>query len=104
MSKNKNILDSLIKKGKIMVFSGTYCPYCDIAKSTLTKLNVKYDVRDLDKEPLDSQTLKQLNKLCGFTSIPKIFVGEQCIGGNDDLQELVRTGEFKELLKKENLI
>lgn len=101
---SKNILESLIHKGKIMVFSGNHCPYCDIAKATLTKLNIKFDLRNLDEEPLDSQTLKQLNNICGFTSIPKIFVGEQCIGGNDDLQELVKSGEFEELLKEEKIL
>lgn len=101
---SKNILETLIQKGKIMIFTGNDCPYCDIAKETLKSMNLKFDSRNLDDDPLDALIEKQLNNICGFTTIPKIFVGEQCIGGNNDLQELIKSGEFEELLKEEKIL
>ena len=98
-----DVLTSLIQKGKIFIFSGTYCPYCDIAKSTLKKLNIPFDYRELDINPLSSQDAKRLNNICGFESIPKIFVGLNCIGGNSDMQDLIKSGEFFEILKSEEI-
>jgi glutaredoxin len=86
------------------MFTGNDCPYCDMAKEALLKMSLKFDTRNLDEEPLDQLIEKQLNNICGFTTIPKIFVGEQCIGGGSDLLELIKSGEFVELLKEENIL
>ena len=101
---SNNILEKLIKKEKIMVFTGNNCPYCDMAKDALNKMNLKFDIRNLDDEPLDPLVQKQLDNICGFTTIPKIFVGLQCIGGGNDLKELIKAGEFEDILKEENII
>ena len=99
-----NVLQSFIQKNKVFVFSGTYCPYCDIAKSTLTKLGVNYGYVNIDIDPIfTSDVLKKLNTICGFETIPKIFVGEYCIGGNDDMQELLKTGELKQIFDDEGI-
>mmetsp|Transcript_28171 Transcript_28171/g.29364 ORF Transcript_28171/g.29364 Transcript_28171/m.29364 type:complete len:104 (+) Transcript_28171:28-339(+) len=100
---NKGVLETLIQSGKVMVFSGTYCPYCTVTKNTLNKLGIPYQVRELDIDPIDSKTKKQLDTMCGFTSIPKIFIGTNCIGGNDALQELVESNEIFELLSDEGI-
>lgn len=38
----------------------------------------------------------------GATSLPKVFVNGNCVGGCAELSELVSTGEFDEMLKKSN--
>jgi len=97
------ILKKLIKPGQVFVFSGAYCPFCIIAKRTLSKYKIEYKERDLSEEPLDSHTRKQLNNLSGINTIPKIFIGEICIGGNSALQEMISTGELFDLLDEENI-
>lgn len=101
---NKSILDTLIVPKTIMIFSKTWCPYCDEAKSTLKKLNIKYNIIELDVQPLSNFDLKRLDKICGFDTVPKIFVGKLCIGGNSDMQDLIRNGEFNKLLTDEGIL
>lgn len=48
--------------------------------------------------------LKRLDKICGFDTVPKIFVGKLCIGGNSDMQDLIRNGEFNKLLVDEGIL
>ena len=37
-----------IQENNVMVFSKTYCPYCEKAKSALNGLDVKYGLIELD--------------------------------------------------------
>ena len=36
----------------------------------------------------------------GATSLPKIFIGGECIGGCDELSELAKSGELETMLSK----
>jgi len=97
-------LDNLIKSNTVFVFSGTYCPFYDLAKEQLTKMNIKFGLRNMDIEPFqDPKIEKKLDNISGIDTIPKIFIGKQCIGGYSDMQELVKSGEFYELLDSEGI-
>lgn len=96
-------LFDLIKPNQVFVFSGTYCPYCDRAKASLKKLGVAFLHREIDLEPLSKSDEIKLDELSGFDTIPKIFVGKKCIGGNSDLQELIKSGEIYNILEAEKI-
>ena len=42
-------VDSAIEKNKVVVFSKSYCPYCSMAKDTLTSTGVHFEVLELDE-------------------------------------------------------
>ena len=44
----KALTTNAIKDNKVMVFSKSYCPYCQKTKSTLDGLGIKYGVFELD--------------------------------------------------------
>ena len=93
----ENVEDAL-GSNKVFVFSKTYCSYCTKAKAHLDKLGVKYDAVECDVVSLSDNQKDQLQKLSGFTSFPKIFIGTKCIGGCDDLLKLDSEGTLKTCL------
>ena len=97
-------LSQYIANKKIMVFSWTKCPFCVKAKNTLTKLGLKFEAKEIDVDPFKNKnTLEELDKLCGFETVPKIFIGNRCIGGCDDMHELIDNGHFEKILKEEGI-
>ncbi|EHS63511.1 uncharacterized protein PGTG_21687 [Puccinia graminis f. sp. tritici CRL 75-36-700-3] len=97
-------IDTLISSNKVLIFSKSYCPYCDRSKSFLNdKLKskqIKIKSLELDLEPNGSiiQTLlsKRLNK--EKITVPQIFINSQHIGGCDDLLTKEQKGELDQLL------
>jgi glutaredoxin 3 len=47
-AKNAAYVEDLIKTNKIVVFSKTWCPYCNKAKKLLESLNENYFALELD--------------------------------------------------------
>ena len=89
----------LLGPNKVFIFSKSYCPYCDRAKSLLNKLKVPFDYVECDEIPLDSTQKSQLFSLSGISTFPNIFIGNKSIGGCDNLMKLEKSGELKTLLK-----
>ncbi|KAA1073021.1 glutaredoxin [Puccinia graminis f. sp. tritici] len=97
-------IDTLISSNKVLIFSKSYCPYCDRSKSFLNdKLKskqIKIKSLELDIAPNGSiiQTLlsKRLNK--EKITVPQIFINSQHIGGCDDLLTKEQKGELDQLL------
>jgi glutaredoxin 3 len=81
---------------QITVYSGPNCPFCDRAKLLLKKKGAnfqEFNVRaDADK------LAEMMQKSGGKRSIPQIFVGNQHIGGCDDLYALDSAGKLDALL------
>lgn len=50
MSAAKTRAQSLINDNAVVVFSKSYCPYCDSSKKLLDSLNAKYTTLELDLE------------------------------------------------------
>lgn len=99
MNKSSNILEKYIQHGQVSIFSKSWCPYCVKAKDTLNKLGVSYKLLELDQNPLSSEDENKLNTLAKIKTVPKIFFGVNCIGGNSELQKLVSSGEVKSYLE-----
>jgi len=80
----------------IVVYSGPNCPYCDRAKLLLKKKGVTFEEFNVRS---DSEKLAEMmQKTNGKRSIPQIFIGEQHIGGCDDLYALESAGKLDALL------
>jgi glutaredoxin 3 len=50
MSAAKNRAQQLINDNAVVVFSKSYCPYCDSSKKLLDGLSAKYTTLELDLE------------------------------------------------------
>ena len=78
------------------MYTGDPCSFCEAAKALLKSKNVEIEEFDVWKDP--SKAKEMLQRTNGARTIPQIFIGEQYIGGNDQLQEFNRSGELDKLL------
>jgi len=76
----------------ITIYLTTFCPYCIRAKSLLNTKKVQYTEINLDEEP--QRRAEMIQKSKGVTSVPQIFIGEEHIGGCDDMYALERQGKL----------
>ncbi|KXG45217.1 Glutaredoxin [Penicillium griseofulvum] len=96
MSAAKTRAQSLINDNAVVVFSKSYCPYCDSSKKLLDSLNAKYTTLELDLEEEGAAIQSALAEISSQRTVPNIFINKQHIGGNSDLQG---KKDLKELLK-----
>jgi glutaredoxin 3 len=79
----------------VTVYCTTWCPFCDRAKALLEQRGVPYTSVNLDDDPTFRQRLVEIS---GRYTVPQIFIGEQGIGGFQELRALDRSGALDELL------
>ena len=75
----------------ITIYTTRFCPYCVRAKALLDSKNVSYAEIAVDSDHEQRGIMEQRSKQ---TSVPQIFIGEQHIGGCDDLHELEAVGKL----------
>lgn len=74
-------------KGRVLVYSILGCPHCMRAKNTLQELGVPYTDVSLDKFPHLRQDMQMRTQK---RTVPQIFFNAKHIGGNEDLQNLIK--------------
>ncbi|GAA6039451.1 hypothetical protein JCM8097_009553 [Rhodosporidiobolus ruineniae] len=95
----KQIVEQKIEEGgRIVVFSKSYCPYCNATKKLLKDLGEDFDVYELDQLDDGSDWQAYLADKTGQRTVPSVFINKKHIGGNSDLQALHKSGELKKLL------
>ncbi|KEZ46601.1 hypothetical protein SAPIO_CDS0416 [Scedosporium apiospermum] len=94
----------LIDQGNVVVFSKSYCPYCKATKRTLEQLGADFTVHELDQLPDGSAIQDALETITSQRTVPNTFINKKHIGGNSDLQDLVRRGELEKLLRDANAV
>ena len=80
----------------VLIYTKSYCPYCDAARDLLRKKGVTFHEIDVTGEP-DRQDAMSL-KANGRRTVPQIFIGTTHVGGCDDLYALEAAGKLDPLL------
>lgn len=80
---------------EVILYTTPFCPYCIRAKSLLDAKRVQY--RDIDVGADPGLRLEMMER-SGRRTVPQIWIGEQHIGGFDDMYLLERQGRLDELL------
>jgi len=83
------------EKPEVVVYTAAFCGFCSGAKSLLDKKGVDYLEIRVDKEAGKREEMEQR---AGRDSVPQIFIGEQHVGGFDDLVELDMDDELDPML------
>lgn len=83
----------------VVVFSKTYCGYCQRVKLLLTQLGVSYKVVELDKEGDGAVVQSALADWTGLRTVPNVFIGGNHIGGCDSVTEKHQAGQLVPLLR-----
>ncbi len=79
----------------VRLYSTMICPYCIRAKLLLKARGIPYE--DIDVTG-DSQARAWLVQMTGRRTVPQIFIGDEPIGGFDELSRLDRSGELQQKL------
>ena len=100
-------IENLKRTNPVLIYTYALSPFSTEACVLLDGANVKYQKVELGLEWFllggkASETRVALSKEVqnGATSLPKIFIGGECIGGCAELAELVESGELTEMLKR----
>ncbi|MGK3737229.1 MAG: glutaredoxin 3 [Bacillariaceae sp.] len=93
-------ISNIIDNNKVVIFSKSYCPFCNMTKDLFTNMGVEnVEVLELDLMGGDGDDISnELLKLTKQRTFPNVFVMQQHIGGNDDTQAAGRNGTLQELL------
>jgi glutaredoxin 3 len=80
----------------VRMYSTLVCPYCIRAKLLLRARGIKYEDIDVSGNP---EMRAWLVEVTGRRTVPQIFIGDESIGGFDELSKLDRTGQLREKLE-----
>lgn len=100
----RTMLGKYVSKGKVFIFSKSYCPYCVDAKNLFKSIGVKYEAVEVDQSNgFAEDFIQYINKHANIKTYPKVYIGEKCIGGFSDLNNLFNNMKLFDMLKAENI-
>jgi glutaredoxin 3 len=74
---------------KILIYTKSYCPYCDRAKALLQRKGASYEEISVEG---DEKLYSELKQKTGLMTVPQIFINDELIGGYTDLAALDQKG------------
>lgn len=80
----------------ITIYTSPMCGYCHAAKDLLRRRAVAFTEIDVMADP--ERRREMIQRSGGGRTVPQIFVGEQPIGGFNELYVLERSGGLDRLL------
>ena len=80
----------------VVVYLAGWCPYCERARSLLSKKGIQFREIDVDDDP---RLREEMIARSGRRTVPQIFIGEKHVGGCDDLLALDGRGELDRLIQ-----
>jgi glutaredoxin 3 len=81
---------------KVLMYVSGWCPYCARARELLAGKGATVEEIDIEALP---EARAQMTARSGRDTVPQIFIGEQHIGGCDELYELDAAGRLDPLLR-----
>ena len=79
----------------IVVYSTGWCPYCVRARALLERKGLTFREIKVDEDPAEREAM--LARSGGRRTVPQIFIGEQHVGGFDELYALDKSGQLDAL-------
>ena len=93
-----------IDNNSITIFSKAACPFCVKAIDLLKNYNVSTNIVDLGNTSDGPELFRLLNLETGRKTVPNIYVFGKNIGGYSELEQLHKSGELFNMLKKKFII
>jgi glutaredoxin 3 len=79
----------------VVMYTTGWCPYCERARKVFARKNVTVEEIDVDSAPGKRAEMQERS---GRRTVPQIFIGENHVGGSDDLLALEDAGKLDALL------
>jgi len=81
---------------KVTIYTRPMCGYCSRAISLLKQKGIEFDQIDAGFDA--EKRAEMVQRAQGARTFPQIFVGDEHIGGCDDMMALERAGKLDALL------
>lgn len=81
----------------VEIYTTPICGFCRMAKRLLDQKGVSYTEIDVMMTP--SRKKEMMQRANGGRTVPQIFIGQDHVGGCDDLYALERGGRLDGMLK-----
>ena len=75
----------------VVMYTKTFCPYCNLAKNLLAQYTDNVEEINLESDHDAFLALCQRTKM---RTVPQIFIDEELIGGFDQLNKLHQTNQL----------
>merc|ERR1711963_268976 len=95
-------MDQLIKEYPVFVISKSYCPFCTMAKNALKNHAIpgdKIKVMEIENNEDCGEIQDYMSQLTGARSVPRVFIGGECIGGGSETKALHQSGELEKRIE-----
>ncbi|HEV8443695.1 MAG TPA: glutaredoxin 3 [Steroidobacteraceae bacterium] len=79
----------------IVMYTTNWCPYCERARRMLRSKGAAFE--EIDVESAAEKRAEMISR-SGRRTVPQIFIGDQHVGGSDDLADLDAAGKLDGLL------
>ena len=81
---------------KVLIYVAGWCPYCMRARSLLESKGVTFEEIDVEAVP---EARAEMRSRTGRSTVPQVFIGENHVGGCEELQALDAAGRLEPMLK-----
>ena len=76
----------------VTIYTRAFCPFCTRAVALLNEKGAEFEEIDAGMDPDKKQEMIQ--RANGGRTFPQIFIGEEHVGGCDELMALERSGKL----------
>lgn len=94
------VVEKCIAENKVMVFSKSFCPFCHKVKDLFKKINVAYEVLELDLIENGNAIQAALQEKSGQRTVPNVYISGDHVGGADDTFAAHASGDLMKLVNK----
>jgi glutaredoxin 3 len=81
---------------KVLIYVAGWCPYCMRARSLLESKGVTFEEIDIEAVP---GARAEMRSRTGCSTVPQVFIGENHVGGCEELQALDAAGRLDPMLR-----
>lgn len=88
-----------VSQAQITMYSTRFCPYCMRARSLLNHKGWSFNDIAVDGNP---ELRAEMMEKSGRHTVPQIWIGEEHIGGCDELVQLEMAGKLETMVEGDN--
>ncbi|EDV24688.1 Glutaredoxin [Trichoplax sp. H2] len=94
------LVQSLVERRGILMFSKTYCGFCTKVKRIFQNIGVHdAEILELDERDDGDEIQSALLQLTKQRTVPNIFIGGKHIGGCSDIEKMHANGKLISLIQ-----
>ncbi|KAI3819250.1 hypothetical protein L1987_13075 [Smallanthus sonchifolius] len=98
------LVAALVGERSVVIFSKNSCCMCYTIKTLISSFGANPTVYELDEHPKGHQIEKELKGLGCKPSVPAVFIGQELIGGANEIMALHLKGQLVPFLLRANAI